>query len=121
MQGKTEIKIDGLAYGIIFNNLAIMEAVSRFKLNPLNGSEFSGIFTMLKVIYCGMYTFAEMNGKEVVTYEKLLEAYAKEEVKQVDIFNIMETFTQSKVISDTLQKANELAGESKKKVSPKKK
>ena len=120
MQGKTEIKINGLAYGIICNNLAIGEAFSRFGINPLSG-EIKGIFAILKLIYCGMITYSEMNNKEVPTYESFLQSFDDNEIDQSQFEGIFKAFTESKVISDTLQKANEIAGESKKKVIPKKK
>ena len=120
MQGKTEIKIDGLSYGIIFNNLAIGEAFTRFGLNPLSG-EIKGIFAILKLIYCGMVAYAEMNNKDVPTYEIFLEHYANDEIDQTQFEGIFKAFTESKVVSATLQQANELAGDTKKKVNPKKK
>lgn len=102
MNGETKILVKDTEYGILFNNLALGEAYTRFNLNPLSG-EIKGIFAILKLIYCGMISFSEMRGKDIPTYSEFLESYNNDEIEQTQFEGIFKTFAESKMISKVIQ------------------
>ena len=103
MQGKTDILIKDTTYGIRFNNLAIGELTVRFGIDPIKDpNSLNSIFSILKLIYCGMVAHAERSGEKLLSYSDFLDANENEEIDNSQFAKILESFTQSKEVTKAI-------------------
>jgi hypothetical protein len=95
--GKAEITIDGITYGIRFNNLAIGEAQMRFNIELLTFEWTKSLIQIMQIIYCGI-----LSAGEKIDWKIYYEAWNEDKIDSAQIEPIITAFRESTVISKFL-------------------
>lgn len=117
MQNQTEITIgkgeNAVKYGILFNNLAIMEAETSFGVDLRNFNFMKSATEMTILIYCGIVAFCAKYRVKPIDWIEFYEMAENNEIEPTQVASIVETFRDStvvtefiKTVSDALEKIN---------------
>jgi hypothetical protein len=131
MQGQTEIKIgkgkDSVTYGVLFNNLAIVEAESVFGVDLRTFNFMKSKAELIILVYCGIVASCAKWQIKPISWTDFYEKVENDEIGIEEFNKAIKAFDESaimgkfvKAMNDTLESLKEKAETEKKKKANKK-